>query len=42
MRIMTKDETIKKLEEDNEKLKKENDRIKYSVYKCSESVLNYR
>jgi len=39
---MTKDETIKELEEENARLKEENDRIKYLVYKCSESVLNYR
>jgi len=40
--IVTKDKTIKKLEEKIIKLKEENDKIKYLVYKCSESVLNNR
>ena len=39
---MTKDENIKKLEKEIAKLKKENDKIKYLVYKCSESILNNR
>jgi predicted RNase H-like nuclease (RuvC/YqgF family) len=37
---MSKDETIKKLEEENTKLKKEIDRIKYLIYKCSESLMS--
>lgn len=39
---MTKDEIIKKLEEEIKNLKKENAEIKYEVYKCSERVLNNR